>query len=296
MPKISIIGSGFVGAAIGKGFKQLGTEVIFYDIDENRVEQLKKGGLDATSDIDYAVKNSDISFMAVPTPSVDGKIDLSYIKSASEAIAKALKDKEDYHLIVVKSTVVPTTSEKVVKPVIEKSSGKKCGEDFGLCMNPEFLTEIHSSWSDDSSTSRDFFTEERIVIGEFDKRSGDILEELYKSLNVPIIRVNLHTAELIKYASNCTLASRIIPWYDFKTVCDKLGVDVQFVADIIAMDSRIGKYGSVITGKGYQGKCLPKDMKAFIHFAKEFGCRPVLLETVDKINDEIQRGLSEEEK
>jgi UDPglucose 6-dehydrogenase len=290
--RISIIGSGYVGTAIGKGFKQLGNEVIFYDVDEEKVKKLKEEGLNATSNIDYVIKNSEISFITVPTPSsTDGKIDLSYIKSASKFLAESLKFKKDYHLVVIKSTVVPLTTEKVVKPILEEISGKKCGKDFGLAANPEFLTEIHSSWSKDPSDARTFFTEERIVIGEFDKRSGDVLEELYKPLNIPIIRTNLRTAELIKYASNCILASRIIPWYDFKPVCEKLGIDVQFVANVVAMDSRIGKYGSIITGKGYQGKCLPKDVKAFINFAKELGCNPVLLETIDKINDEIQRGL-----
>ena len=293
MARISIIGSGVVGTIVGMGFKELGNDVIFYDIDEKKVEQLKQKGLRSTTDINQVIEDSDISFISVPTPSVDGRIDLSFIKSATENIAKALKNKKNYHTIVIKSTVVPKTTEGVVKPILERVSGKKSGEDFGLCTNPEFLTEIHHFWTDDLSMARDFLSEERIVIGEFDKKSGDILEELYKPLKIPIIRTNLHTAELIKYASNCILASRIIPWYDFKSVCEKLGIDVQFVANIVAMDSRIGKYGSVITGKGYQGKCLPKDMKAFINFAKEIGCNPVLLESVDRINDEIQKNLEE---
>lgn len=293
MARISIIGSGVVGTTVGKGFKELGNDVIFYDICKDRVEQLKDEGLDATDDVRYAVKNSDISFVAVPTPTVNGKIDLSYVRSATKALAQALKTKNQYHTVVIKSTVVPTTTEKIVKLIVEKVSGKKCGTDFGLCMSPEFLTEIHKSWSSDASMSKDFFTEDRIVIGEFDKKSGDIVEKLYKPLKTPIFRTDIRTAEMIKYASNCILASRIIPWYDFKPVCEKLGVDTQFVANIVAMDSRIGKYGSVITGRGYQGKCLPKDVKAFIHFAKELGRKTTLLEAIDKINDEIQKADEE---
>lgn len=290
MARISIIGSGFVGATIGKGFKALGNDVIFYDISKERVGQLKSEGFDATDEIAYAIRNSDISFVAVPTPSdIDGKIDLSYVKSATKKLAQALKTKNKYHIIVIKSTVVPKTTEGVVKPIIEEFSGKKCGTDFGLCMSPEFSTETHKSWSNDPNMSRNFFTEDRVVIGEFDKKSGDLVEDLYGSLKVPIFRTDIQTAEMIKYASNCILATRIIPWYDFKPICEKLGVDAQFVAGIVAMDKRIGKYGSIITGRGYQGKCLPKDVKAFINFSRQIGCNPTLLETIDKINDEIQK-------
>lgn len=289
MARISIIGSGVVGETVGRGFRKLGNDVIFYDISKERISQLKDGELDATDDIGYAIKNSDVSFISVPTPTTDGKIDLSYIKSASKSVAHAMKKKNGYHLIVVKSTVVPTTTEKVVKPIIEKVSGKKCGSGFGLCMNPEFLTEIHKSWSNDSEMSKGFFTEDRIVIGEFDKKSGDVLEGLYTPLGIPIIRTDIRTAEMTKYASNCILASRIIPWYDFKPVCEKLGIDVQFVADVVSKDKRIGKYGSVITGRGYRGKCLPKDVKAFINFSKEMGSSPKLFETIDSINEKIQK-------
>lgn len=290
MAKISIIGSGFVGATIGKGFKELGNDVIFYDISKERVGQLKSEGFDATDEIAYAIKNSDISFVAVPTPSgIDGKIDLGYLKSATKELARALRAKNKYHIIVIKSTVTPKTTEGVVKPIVEEFSGKKCGADFGLCMSPEFLTEVHKSWSNDPNMSRSFFTEDRVVIGEFDKKSGDIIEKLYRPLGVPIFKTNIQTAEMIKYASNCILATRIIPWYDFKPICEKLGIDTQIVADIVAMDKRIGKYGSIITGRGYQGKCLPKDVKAFINFSREIGCNPTLLETIDRINDEIQK-------
>ena len=112
------------------------------------------------------------------------------------------------HVIVVKSTVVPGTTEKVVIPILEKYTGKKAGE-FGICMNPEFLTEISGTWSTDEDTKKDFFTEDRIVIGEYDKKSGDVLEEIYEPLNKPIFRTDLRTAEMIKYASNCMLAAKI---------------------------------------------------------------------------------------
>jgi UDPglucose 6-dehydrogenase len=285
--RISIIGSGVVGSIAGKGFKQLGNEVIFYDINHDRIKQLKKEGFNSTTDIDYAIKNSDVSFLTVPTPTTGDKIDLSYLKTATENIAKSIKNKKSYHLIIVKSTVVPNTTEKVVKPILEKF-GLKCGTDFGLCMNPEFLTEIHHSWSNDPSVSRDFFTEERVVIGEIDKKSGDILEEMYKPLKITIFRTNLKTAELVKYASNCCLASRISYWNEIFYICNKLGIDSTFVANIAGMDKRIGKYGT-IHGLAFGGKCFPKDLQAFIHFAEENDCDPIFLRAIRDINEKIKK-------
>ncbi len=201
MAKISIVGSGTVGSIVGKGLLKLGHQVIFYDINAKVIERLRKEKLTATLDLRYAFENSDITFITVPTPTDEnGKINLTLINDACQKLGALLKEKSGYHLFVVKSTVVPTTTEKIVKSVLEKASGKKCGIDFGLCVNPEFLTEIHHTWTNDESFKRDFFSEERIVIGEFDKKSGDILEEIYKPLGKPIFRVDLRTAEMIKYA------------------------------------------------------------------------------------------------
>lgn len=286
--KISIIGSGYVGTNVGMGFRKLGNDVIFYDIDEKRIEEFKQKGLNATTDIKYAIENSDISFVSVPTPSKDGKIDLSFIKAATESIASVLKNKTGYHTIVIKSTVVPMTTEKVVKPIIEKMSGKKCGKDFGLAMNPEFLTQIHNSWSSDPSAKKDFFSEDRIVIGEYDKKSGDTVEQLFKPLNIPIFRTDLKTAEIIKYAANCCLASRISYWNEIFYICNKLGVDSNIVANIVAMDKRVGKYGTV-HGKAFGGTCFPKDLQAFIFFAEEFGHDPVFLKAIRDVNEKIAK-------
>lgn len=294
MAKISILGSGTVGSIVGKGFEELGNEVIFHDINEGRVKELEKIGLKATTNIKRAVFDSEISFICVPTPSKGGKIDLSYIKAATENLASCLKEKNDYHLVVVKSTVLPTTTEKVVIPILRERSAKDVGKEVGVCVNPEFLTEIHHSWTDDTSFVRDFFSEERIVIGELDSRSGDILEALYRPLQKPIIRTDLRTAEMIKYASNCALASRISYWNEIFYICQRLGVDSNFVASAVAMDSRIGKYGT-IHGKAFGGKCLPKDLEAFISFSEELGYEPKLLKAVKEINDKIrlERGVRE---
>ncbi|MCK4735282.1 MAG: UDP-glucose/GDP-mannose dehydrogenase family protein, partial [Methanophagales archaeon] len=278
MEKISIIGSGWVGTIIGKGFSKLGYNVIFYDVVDKNLP-------DFTKDIGYAVEKSDISFICVPTPTEEG-INLNHVKDAAENIGKALFEKSDYHVVVVKSTVVPKTTEDIVIPLLERYSGKKAGKDFGICMNPEFLTEIANTWSSDEEYNKDFFTEDRIVIGEYDKRSGDVLERIYKPLNKPILRTDLRTAEMIKYASNCMLATKISYWNEIYRICEKLGVDSQEIANIVALDPRIGKYGSV-HGKAFGGKCLPKDLKAFVSFAEKYQ-KIRLLKAVDEINEEMK--------
>ena len=280
MKKISIIGSGWVGTAIGKGLIELGNEVFFYDI-------VDKNHPNFTKDINHAIENSNVSFICVPTPTREnGEIDLSYIKEATKNIGKALANKAEYHVVVVKSTVVPETTENVVIPILEKYSGKKVGENFSSCMNPEFLTEISGTWSKEGGTKKDFFTEDRIVIGEYDKRSGDVLEELYKPPDKPIFRTDLKTAEMIKYTSNCMLATKISYWNEIFLICKELSIDSQTVANIVSVDPRIGRYGTV-HGKAFGGKCLPKDLKAFISFAKKY--RNVrLLKAVDEINEEMK--------
>ncbi len=277
--KISIIGSGWVGTAIGMGFTEMGYEVIFYDVVDKDLPKF-------TKDINYAIANSDVSFICVPTPTARDGIDLSYVKEATKNIGVALANKDSYHLVVVKSTVVPTTTEKVIIPLLENYSGKKVGE-FGVCMNPEFLTEISESWSKDEGTKKDFFTEDRIVIGECDKKSGDVLEELYEPLNKPIFRTDLKTAETIKYASNCMLATKISYWNEISLICKELGIDSQIIADVVGLDPRIGKYGTV-HGKAFGGKCLPKDLKAFVSFADKHH-KTKLLNAVDDINEEMHR-------
>lgn len=281
MNSISIIGSGRVGSVVGMGFERLGNRVTFHDVDENRIKHLKKLGHKTTSSLKDAIKDCSLSFICVPTPS-HGSADLSQVISVIRELADALRDKQDYHLVVIKSTVVPTTTEHTIIPLLTES-GKKLGEELGLCFNPEFITESTSTWTDDASYRRDFFTEDRIIIGEYDQKSGDVLEELYKPLGKPIFRTNLKTAEMIKYAANCMLATKISFWNEIFLICQKLGIDSQQVADIASLDPRIGKYGSV-HGKAFGGKCLPKDLEAFISFARDYH-NPALLEAVKQIND-----------
>lgn len=278
---ISIIGSGFTGTAVGRGLESLGYQVIFYDIQEKDLPNF-------TQDLDQAIHNSNVSFICVPTPSVpNGEIDLSYLESSVAGIGKSLRHKNEYHLLAVKSTVVPTTTETIVIPELEKASGKKAGVDFGICVNPEFMTELSTTWCDDESFVRTFFTGDRIVIGEHDRKAGNLLEDLYKPLNVPVWRVDMKTAEMIKCASNCMLATKISYWNEIFLICNSMGIDAQMVATVVAGDHRIGKYGSVL-GKAFGGRCLPKDLDGFISIATRYR-QLVLLESVRAINETMRQ-------
>ncbi len=215
------------------------------------------------------------------TPSkADGSIDLKYIESAAGNIGKALKKKVSYHVTIIKSTVVPGTTQNTVKPLLEKESGKVAGKDFGLCMNPEFLRQ--------GSAFQDTINAERVVIGSFDKYSGDVLEDLYHGFysdRVPaIIRTSLSTAELIKYASNSMLATKISFINTIANMCEKIpGADVKVVAKAMGLDKRIGPL-FLDAGLGYGGSCFPKDVKALIACSKNLGYDPELLDSVEAVN------------
>ena len=181
---------------------------------------------------------------------------------------------------MIKSTVVPGTTQDLVKPILEKESKKKCGSDFGLCMNPEFLRQ--------GSAFEDTIHTDRIVIGEYDKKSGDTLENLYKDFygknTPPTIRTTLSTAELIKYASNSLLATKISFINTIANICEKIpGADVKTVAPAMGLDKRIGPL-FLNAGLGYGGSCFPKDVKALIAHSKNLGYHLTLLESVENVN------------
>ena len=286
---ISILGSGVVGQSLGKGLLEIGHNLIFYDVNRKKARNLRDSGLEATSQLKTAIANSTVSFFCVPTPATEkGIIDLSYIKNITQKTATELQKKEGYHLVVVKSTVVPTTTEKVIIPILEKNSGKKAGRDFGVCCNPEFLTEIHNSWTDDESFERRVSNEPFIIIGAFDDRSGDILQDVYGSLKSPIFRTDLKTAEMFKYAFNCALATRISFWNEIFRICEKLKIDSNIIAETASKDPRIGKYGTVHK-KAFGGKCLPKYLSALVGFCQKIDYNPGLLKAVLRVNQEIAK-------
>jgi UDPglucose 6-dehydrogenase len=301
-PQISVIGVGYVGLCTAVGLASKGFKVLACDIDKEKIDKINQGlppffepGLQEkltesiklgnlkglVNQTDKAIEESDLTYVAVGTPSnLDGSIDLQYIQAAAVNIGKALKNKKNYHVTIIKSTVIPGTTQNVVLPALERESGKKCGSDFGLCMNPEFLRQ--------GSAFQDTVNADRVVVGSFDEKSGDTLEALYKDFYSerlpPIIRTTLATAELIKYASNAMLATKISFINTISNMCEKIpGADVKVVAKAMGLDKRIGPL-FLDAGLGYGGSCFPKDVKALIACSKTFGYTPELLDSVEAVN------------
>jgi UDPglucose 6-dehydrogenase len=248
---------------------------------ENGLEELLKSLLQnkrirATLDAKEVVLNSDIIFICTGTPSSDdGSIDLKYIESATIDIARALKETNDFKTIVVKSTVVPGTTTNFVKPLLEEHSGKTAGVDFGLGMNPEFLKE--------GLAIEDFRYPDHIVIGAIDDRSYTSIAKIYESFTCPIKKVNPSTAEMIKYATNAFLATKISFINEIANMSEKMGVDVDAVADGIGADQRISpKF--LRPGVGFGGSCFPKDVKALAATAKLLGVNAHTLDTAISVN------------
>lgn len=284
--KIYIVGAGVIGQATGIGLGIRGHEVIFYDVDKEKLKALAEKGYIVCDEISLGIDDVDVIFVCVPTPTINGEMDLSFLQDAVTNIGKALSDAKGYKVVAVRSTVLPSTTRCKVMPLLEKYSGLKAGKDFGVCMNPEFLRERYAL--------EDFLNPSRIIIGELDKRSGDLLEKVYSIFDVPLIRTDLDTAEMIKYVSNLFLATKISFFNEMFLVCQKLGIDANVVGKAVSLDPRIGEYG-VYGGSPFDGKCLPKDLEAFLSFVKSLGLNPDLLDAVRSINEKM-RLLSSDKK
>lgn len=247
--KISVIGCGYVGCVTGVCFADMGHEVVLVDVDPAKVRAISAGrspiyepGLEdlvkknrdrisATTDLRAAVGSTDITFVAVGTPSrEDGAIDLSYVLTACEEIGLALKDKETFHAVIIKSTVFPGTTKEMAGPVLERASGKMARKDFGLGSNPEFLRE--------GSAVRDCLSPDRIVIGADDPRTAGVLSNLYAPVGAAVLVTPTTTAEMIKYTSNAVLAAKISLANEIGNLCKRLGVDSREVFTVVGMDSR----------------------------------------------------------
>lgn len=293
---ISVIGSGYVGMVTGMGLCDLGFNVIFVDVDNDKIEMINskkppiyEEGLEelmeknssrfrATSDYDDAINNTELTLICVGTPSRgDGSMDMKYIEESSRSIAGVLRDKKEYHAVVVKSTVLPGTTEDIVAEVIEDISGKKRGVDFGLAMNPEFLKE--------GVALKDFFEGDRIVIGGEDEKSLDMVSSLYSDLDIPIYTCGIKVAEMIKYTSNSFLAMKISFANEIGNYCKELGMDSRKVFKGVGMDSRISPkfFGS---GIGFGGSCFPKDVNALLHDFRKRGMESSLLSGTMEVNEE----------
>ena len=295
--KIAIVGLGFVGLSLTSVLSAKGYDIIGIDIDEQKCDKISNGispffepelektlrnGLKKKLKIsnDFSlITNCDFIFVTVGTPqNTNGSIDLSIIKKAISSIGQNISQSKKKPIIFIKSTVIPGTINKIILPILEKKSNKKAGKDFGLISNPEFLQE--------SSAIKDTKFPHVVVLGNSDNKFVDKAKKLFLKLhpNVPIIITNHQTAEMIKYANNSFLATKISFINQLSNICQKIpGANIDDIGKTIGLDPRIGKL-FLNAGPGYGGSCLPKDMKALINFANITGVNPLLLNAVEEVN------------
>jgi UDPglucose 6-dehydrogenase len=288
--KLTIIGTGYVGLVTGTCFAEVGHHVICVDKDENKIKTLKAGRmpiyepglkemvdknvaagrLHFTTSTDEGVKNSDVIFIAVPTPpQADGSVDLSFIESVAREIANAMTD---YKIVVDKSTVPVKTGDKVAETIKRYCKAKV---DFDVVSNPEFLRE--------GFAVEDLMKPDRVVIGVRSQRPVSAMKEIYEPFKAPIIVTDINSAELIKHAANSFLALKISYINAVATICEASGANVQEVANGMGMDARIGRR-FLDAGIGFGGSCFPKDLSAFIKISEQLGYEFRLLKEVQNIN------------
>ena len=300
--RIAMIGTGYVGLVSGVCFSDFGHDVVCVDKDPAKIEKLRAGevpiyepGLDAlmaknveagrlsfTLDLAEAMEGADAVFIAVGTPTRrgDGHADLTYVTAAAEEIAGHLTD---YKVVVTKSTV-PVGTNKMVREVIQKTNPDA---DFDVASNPEFLRE--------GAAIDDFMRPDRVVVGVESERAAKVMEEIYRPLflrDFPIVTTDLESAEMIKYAANAFLATKITFINEIAALCEKVGADVKEVSKGIGLDNRIGNK-FLHAGPGYGGSCFPKDASALARIGQDYASPMNIVETVMKVNDDVKRRMIE---
>jgi GDP-mannose 6-dehydrogenase len=296
--RISIFGLGYVGAVCAGCLSARGHEVVGVDISPAKIDLInngkspivepgleellqqgvKSGRLRGTTDVGGAVRDTQVSFICVGTPSKkNGDLELDYIEGVCREIGFALRDKSERHTVVVRSTVLPGTVNNVVIPIIEDCSGKKAGVDFGVAVNPEFLRE--------STAIKDYDYPPMTVIGELDKASGDLLETLYRELDAPIIRKAIEVAEMIKYTCNVWHAAKVTFANEIGNIAKAVGVDGREVMDVVCQDNKLNlsKY-YMRPGFAFGGSCLPKDVRALNYRATSLDVESPLIGSLMRSN------------
>lgn len=306
--KISVMGTGYVGLVSGTCLAERGHQVTCIDIRSEVVQEINagrppiheigldnllrsardKGMLSATTDAKTAILDSDVTLICVGTPTLDGQMDMSQIVAAAKEIGSALVSKRGYHVVAVKSTVLPGTTEGPVKAAIESHSGKKVGDGWGLCMNPEFLRE--------GRAVEDFRVPDRIVVGATDSMTAEVFLNVYADFTCPKLVTTPRTAEMIKYVSNSLLATMISFSNEIGNMCSAVpGVDARLVWKGVHLDRRLtpinGQVGGAagVTeylwhGLGFGGSCFPKDVAALRSFGRTVGEQTRMLDAVLDIN------------
>jgi GDP-mannose 6-dehydrogenase len=303
---LSIFGLGYVGSVTAGCLAKIGHSVIGTDIKTEKVESINNGeppmferGLDiliksgvesgrlrATTSVNEAVEHSDCAMICVGTPSnSDGSINLEHIERVCIDIGSALKTKRSYFLIVIRSTLIPNVTEDVLIPILEESSGKKIRKDFSVCFNPEFLRE--------GQAIDDFFNPGRIVIGEFDRRAGELVKKIYSGVDAPVVNVKIKTAEMVKYAFNSFHGLKVAFANEIGALCKKNGIDGREVMEIFCMDKKLNLSPYYLKpGFAFGGSCIPKDLRAILHQSRDSDINLPLIGSVLSSNEEhIERAV-----
>lgn len=298
MPAISVVGLGKLGLCLAACLAYKGQRVIGVDIDVQKIQSINNGQapfyeprlqdllkqsrerLTAVSSYDQAIRETNTTFIVVNTPSEpEGGYSLKYVNRVAESLGRALREKRDYHLVVLTSTVLPGSTEQSIRPILEDYSGKNCGEGFGLCYSPEFLAL--------GNAVEGILRPDLVLIGEHDKKSGDILEAVYKQLcenSPPVRRMTIINAEITKIALNAYITMKISFANTLAGLCEKVaGGNVDEVTSALGLDSRIGSR-SLRGGLGYGGPCFPRDSRAFGYYARRNGCQGYLADASDEVN------------
>jgi GDP-mannose 6-dehydrogenase len=304
--KISVLGLGYVGAVSAACLAKEGHEVIGVDPERTKVdlinagrtpiiekdigeiiaEQVAAGRLVATTDLDAAVRNTDLAFVCVGTPSrANGGIDLKFVRRVCEQIGRTLASHQGAPVIVMRSTMLPGTMREVVIPTLEKFSGKRAGEEFGVCINPEFLRE--------GTSVHDYYHPPKTVIGEVNRASGDLLATLWSRMPGPLLRTDIETAEMIKYADNCWHALKVGFANEIGNICKAVEVDAHKVMDIFCQDQKLNLSPYYLKpGFAFGGSCLPKDLRALLYKAKTLDVQlPILSSILPSNQQQMERGV-----
>jgi GDP-mannose 6-dehydrogenase len=305
--KISVFGLGYVGCVTAACLAKEGHTVIGVDVNPDKVNALKKsrspivepgllehigravsaGKLAATTEAHHALMNSELSIICVGTPSrPNGDLDTAFVQRVCREIGLTLRSKRGYHTVVLRSTVLPGTTEEIVQPILEQASGKRAGADFGLAFNPEFLRE--------GTAIKDFFAPPRTVIGQQENKSGDTVASLYKNLEAPLVRTNCRAAEMVKYADNAFHAVKITFANEIGNLCRAEGIDSHEVMKIFCLDKKLNLSATYLQpGYAFGGSCLPKDLRALLYRIKTRDLSSPLCEAILPSN-ELQKSRAVE--